>query len=168
MAPDYLVAMARLTAQVAHTGQHYGQGLPYIVHLYSVATVLRRFGVADSDLLAAAYLHDILEDTPMSNEELRRDFGDSIADIVDRVTNPKGGTRKEKHVFSYPRISESTSATTLKVADRIANVESGDLHDMYLREYPEFRKQLRGTKWVTPELGKMWAHLDMLMDYKGA
>jgi len=167
MTPE-VVKKARAFAVKVHGDQQYKNDLPYIVHLFAVETVLRRFGVEDENIRAAAYLHDVLEDTTYQTATIEIGFGDVIANMVDLVTNPKVGTRKEKHAFSYPRIAESTSATILKVADRIANVEAAGLFDMYVKEYPEFRKHLRGSRWLTPELNDMWVHLDRLMDYMGA
>ena len=80
-----LVLRAYRVADRAHTGQTRKSGDPYITHPVAVATILAEIGMTPTTL-AAALLHDTVEDTDYSLEQLREDFGDEIAVMVDGVT----------------------------------------------------------------------------------
>ena len=62
--------------------------IPYITHLISVSLIVRDY-TADEDTLVAALLHDTLEDTDYTAEELREDFGDTVTNYVEILTEPK-------------------------------------------------------------------------------
>ena len=79
---------------------------------------------ADTALLCAALLHDVVEDTAATQEYVCMCFGDDVADLVERVTNKPGKNRAEKHKNTYPRIQENNRARLLKYADRLANIRS--------------------------------------------
>ncbi len=157
---------ARAYAAQAHAAFTYGDGVPYTVHLAGVEQVLRRFGVteaAEPELLIAAWLHDVVEDTGRSVDEVRERFGARVAELVWAVTNEPGPNRKERHLKTYPKTLATPGAVRLKLADRISNVEASlkarkDLLSMYRREYPGFRQALHRPGEADP----MWAHLDDL------
>ncbi len=157
------LSMARKVALEAHGDQMYGGELPYIVHLFAVEMVLRRFLVVDERLLVSAYLHDVLEDTDYSRNALRDIFGEDVLAIVEAVTEPKGGTRKERHAATYPKIRALPDARILKLADRIANVESGGKTDMYRKEHSDFHTALCTNVWVSELEAKMWLYLSELL-----
>lgn len=69
----------------AHAGQKRKSGEPYITHPVAVAAILADLGM-DAETIIAAILHDTLEDTPLSRQELERDFGPTVATLVDGVT----------------------------------------------------------------------------------
>jgi len=138
-----LIKKARDFASEAHYGQLYGDDLPYTHHLYMVDRELTKAGVRSSVLRSAAWLHDVIEDTPVTQAEVRREFGAEIADIVQRLTNPLGGNRAWRHSQSYPKIADHPGATTVKLADRCANIIHGvrtksSLVSMYIREHDKF------------------------------
>jgi GTP pyrophosphokinase len=151
---------------VKHGDQKYGEGVPYMVHLACVVSILHEFN-APHIVVSAGALHDVLEDTDTEYGELAWEFGPHIADLVLAVTNPKTGTRKEKHAIQYPKILEyGTYAIMIKLADRIANVESGGKIDMYRNEHVAFQEALRQPIGMAsyPVL-KMWDVLnDLLKD----
>jgi guanosine-3',5'-bis(diphosphate) 3'-pyrophosphohydrolase len=158
-----LVRSAASYAAVKHKDQMYGDE-PYTTHLAHVAEVLFRFNFYDETLQAAAWLHDTVEDTDAKIEEIALMFGDRVADLVYRVTNEQGKNRKERHVKTYPKIAASEDATTLKLADRIANVEksmqdSYKLYGMYRKEYTDFRNTL----YKEGIHAAMWQYLDFLI-----
>lgn len=97
---------------------------PYINHLTSVASVLAEEGnVTDEDLILAAILHDTVEDTETTFEELEEHFGRTIAGIVREVTDDKTlkkEVRKRLQEERAPRVS--SRAKQLKIADKICNV----------------------------------------------
>ena len=157
---------ARDFAIIAHGDQRYN-GEPYVVHLDEVAAVLREFGVTDPTLIDAAYLHDVLEDTSVRHWDLAVKFPCSYW-LVRVVTDQPGINRKERKAATYPKIAANPGATTLKLADRIANTrraikERPRLLQMYRDEYPDFRKALR----VVGENDEMWICLDDLWSKTG-
>src|SRR5450759_2022632 len=80
-----MIERAYATAELAHQGQLRKSGDPYITHPLAVTTILAELGM-DPATLAAALLHDTVEDTEYRLEALTRDFGDEIAMLVDGVT----------------------------------------------------------------------------------
>lgn len=158
-----LVNKAQLFASQAHAGQQYDGG-PYTKHLAAVAAVLTRYGVTDEELLCAAWLHDTVEDTPISVESIEKLFGSRVSDLVWRVTNEEGRNRKERHAKTYGKIAANKDAVTLKLADRIANVEASlaseqDFLGMYKKEFEGFKQAL----YTQGENEAMWAHLASLL-----
>ncbi len=84
-ADQELVLRAYRVAERAHEGQTRASGEPYVTHCVAVAAILSEFGVS-AEVIAAGLLHDVVEDTSISLEDLRRDFGNEIAMLVDGVT----------------------------------------------------------------------------------
>ncbi|HBG75315.1 MAG: (p)ppGpp synthetase [Chloroflexi bacterium GWB2_49_20] len=80
-----LVQRAYKTAEKSHEGQKRASGEPYINHCLAVASILVEMGMP-SDVIAAGLLHDTVEDTLISLDDVRRDFGDTVANLVDGVT----------------------------------------------------------------------------------
>jgi len=97
---------------------------PYINHPLAVARVLAdEGGVKDAEMLAAAILHDTLEDTQTTLEELRKAFGRRVASLVAEVTDDKTlpkQVRKQRQIDHGP--SKSQGAALIKVADKICNL----------------------------------------------
>jgi (p)ppGpp synthase/HD superfamily hydrolase len=90
-----------------------------------------------------------------------------VADIVYRVTDDPGRSRKERKEKTYPKLAKSVDAITVKLADRIANVEASKmgnpgLLEMYRREHGRFVAELFPVSGSEPTLG-MWLHLQRLM-----
>lgn len=164
---------ARAFAYAAHLGQAYGEA-NYITHLDHAVDVLRRFGIhtARYEIYQATYLHDTIEDTAATYEDLYAVFGPEVATLVAAVSDRPGKNRKEKHERTYPFIrAAGEDAVIVKLADRIANVETsargpnrGKLA-MYRREHKDFRAAL----W-SPEQSAgaqaMWKHLDLVLGHK--
>lgn len=124
---------------------------PYIVHLHDVESILRPFG--DMDLLVAAYLHDIVEDTPITLESLEL-FGPEVVKLITAVTDEPGKNRKERKAKTYPKVKAAgKKAIILKLADRISNVRESarsdsKLFEMYRKENIEFKEGLALYDWV--------------------
>lgn len=174
-----LTEKARLYAMAVHGEQKYGQE-PYIVHLTAVVNTLLEFGWNDPNLIAAAYLHDVVEDTSVTLEELSKHFPIGVTYIVDGVTSVPGPNRKIRNAATYPRIAEDDSRRIVKLADRIANVRqclvggsksslfsfahlsSFSLYSMYHKEYPGFHAALYTDN---PNITPMWAELNKLMQW---
>lgn len=130
---------------------------PYINHPIALAKVLwQEGGVKDPQVIAAALLHDTLEDTETSWQELRGEFGEEIADVVLEVTDTKWirkAVRKRLQVARAARSSDQ--AKLVKLADKICNVRDIAAHPPAgwalerKRQYFDWAKevvdQIRGT-----------------------
>ncbi len=144
----------------AHADQRYGD-LPYSAHLRAVVGVLQEFGYHEP-WTEAAWLHDTLEDTPVTREQLATTFGPSVAALVWAVTG-EGADRKARLQSAYEKLRIFRPAVVLKLADRIANVRealSGNPRflRMYRSEHPGFRAALYPAgDW------RMWECLDSLL-----
>lgn len=132
-----IITTARRFAMSAHadTNHRYGEGkvLPYAYHLEMVATWAEGFSALlapefRSIVIAAAYLHDSIEDARLTYNDVVAALGGGmqaklVADIVFDLTNNKGKTRHARADDSYYRqIADSKLSTYVKVCDRLANV----------------------------------------------
>jgi guanosine-3',5'-bis(diphosphate) 3'-pyrophosphohydrolase len=101
-----------------------GEASPYINHPIAVALLLAEVGgVADSEVLAAALLHDTLEDTDTTAEELDINFGERVRKLVQEVTDDKSlpkAERKRLQILHAAHLSEG--AALIKIGDKISNV----------------------------------------------
>ena len=121
-----LVLKAAAFAAEKHSGQSRKDvdATPYINHPLALAQILAVEGdVEDAEVIAAALLHDTIEDTQTTGEELRIVFGDRIASMVEEVTDDKGVEKpigKARQVEHAPHLSDG--AKLVKLADKIANL----------------------------------------------
>lgn len=97
---------------------------PYVNHPIALANVLcNEGGIQDSVILAAALLHDTLEDTETDYEELRGQFGDEVADVVVEVTDTKWLSKEARKRLQISKASHSSErARAVKLADKICNL----------------------------------------------
>ena len=79
------ITQAYVFARNAHEGQKRRSGEPYIIHPVAVAQILAEMGM-DTDSICAALLHDVVEDTPVTDQQIRVTFGESVEQLVDGVT----------------------------------------------------------------------------------
>jgi guanosine-3',5'-bis(diphosphate) 3'-pyrophosphohydrolase len=99
---------------------------PYINHPLALASLLAAQGERDPTLLMAALLHDTVEDTATSFEDIERAFGTEVADIVREVTDDKTLPKAERKRLQIEHAARlSRRAKLVKLADKICN-----LHDM--------------------------------------
>lgn len=137
-------------------------GVPYIVHPAQVAEIARNFGANEDDILAACWCHDVLEDTKVNFGQLSFEIGFDAAYIVRDVTNPKIGTRAEKHATQYPIIAQSEKAIIVKLSDRISHILNGGKNDMYRKEH-EFFKKILYHPALDSKILSMWDYLDSIL-----
>lgn len=116
-----ILTKALLFAVDKHKNQLDDQGLPYIAHLEQVARILTDVTI-DPEIIAAGILHDTLEDTETTYDELVTEFGTRIADLVNEVTHE--GTN-DNHGYYFPRL-HSHDAILIKFADRLSNLSRID------------------------------------------
>ena len=120
-----LIFKALEFASVKHRDQRRkdADASPYINHPIALANVLTREGVLEDVVLAAAILHDTLEDTQTTPAELREHFGDRIAGIVAEVTDDKNLLKAERKRLQIEHAAAiSREAKLVKLADKICNV----------------------------------------------
>jgi (p)ppGpp synthase/HD superfamily hydrolase len=128
---------------------HLYDGKPYALHLAMVVdTALTHLDtipdVVHGEVIAACWLHDVIEDCRQTYNDVKSIAGAMVADIVYAVSNEKGKTRKERANAKYYEGIKATSwATFVKLCDRIANVryskETGSkMFEMYRKENDEF------------------------------
>ena len=119
-------------AREAHEGQERkGDGSPYINHPTELARLLTAAGHDDQELLAAAFLHDVVEDTDTTLEEIEEAFGSGVHDLVDAMTEDKDvepyEARKDHHRDQVEAGGER--AVLIYAADKVANLR--DLRGLY-------------------------------------
>lgn len=115
-------------AEQAHSGQLRKSGAPYITHPVEVAGILAELGL-DKATIIAALLHDTVEDTPYSLTQLRIDFGDEVANLVDGVTKldklSYGETAEAETVRKMVvAMSRDIRVLVVKLADRLHNART--------------------------------------------
>lgn len=107
-------------------------GEPYIVHPIAVAEIVRTVPHSE-EMIAAALLHDVVEDTPVTVEEIAAEFGPVVADLVGWLTDvskPEDGNRRtRKHMDLLHTAKAPAAAKTIKLADLIDNTKSIARHD---------------------------------------
>jgi guanosine-3',5'-bis(diphosphate) 3'-pyrophosphohydrolase len=122
-----LLAKAITFAQQKHEGQtRKATALPYITHLAGVALLINLLKRSKNlePLMCAAYLHDTLEDTNTTSEEIQKEFGDLIASLVIELTSDKNQIAKQGKTdyLQYKMVKMSSYALTLKLCDRLHNI----------------------------------------------
>lgn len=117
-------------AEKAHRGQTRVSGEPYISHPIAVAYILAELGM-DSETLVAALLHDVVEDTPITQEDIIRQFGNNIALLVDGVTKLGKvplSTKEEQQSENVRKMllamSQDIRVIIIKLADRLHNMRT--------------------------------------------
>lgn len=140
-----LITRAAHYAVVAHGNQtRKGSGLPYVVHPAEVAEMAASTPGATPELVAAAWLHDTIEDTEADEETLRSLFGHKVAGLVAELTNQftkeahPDKNRKTRKRLEFERLAGvSREAKLLKMLDRISNLKATGLDEGFLRLYLE-------------------------------
>ncbi len=123
-----ILERAFATAETAHAGQLRKSGDPYITHPVAVAEILAELGL-DIATIAAALLHDTVEDTPYSLAEVKKDFGDEIAGLVDGVTKldklTYGASAEAETVRKMVvAMSRDIRVLVIKLCDRLHNART--------------------------------------------
>lgn len=139
-----MIEKAKQFAMKWHGDQKYGDQ-PYLYHLHQVAHLLAGYGETAQVI---AYLHDVVEDTAVSIDELQREFGQLVASCVSICTDEPGATRKERKSKTYRKMAcvegELELALVVKAADRLANMKSciknnhQRLLETYRQEFADF------------------------------
>lgn len=122
-----LVGEAFETARIAHAGQvrNGSGGRPYIEHPLTVAEQLAKHGCSDP-VLAAALLHDVVEESEIEIEQLREQFGDPVADLVSALTDAEEieSYERRKEVHRADVEAAGREALLIYAADKLANIRA--------------------------------------------
>lgn len=123
--PRSLTELAALIAYTAHAAQtRKDDQTPYFVHPCMVAFKLMSYGFPE-DIVAAGLVHDVLEDSAVSKEELERLLGKRVADIVSAVSEDKALPWEERKALYVEAISAAPDEVkAVSIADKIHNLES--------------------------------------------
>lgn len=136
---------------------------PYINHPLEVARILSEADITDLDVLIAALLHDTVEDTPTTLDDVVNAFGQRVASLVKEVTDDKSlpkAARKRQQVLTAP--NKSDGAKVIKIADKIANLRdllSGPpaWDEARTSAYVSFAKDVaKGCRGIAPSLDEMF------------
>ncbi|WP_301098757.1 bifunctional GTP diphosphokinase/guanosine-3',5'-bis pyrophosphate 3'-pyrophosphohydrolase [Otariodibacter sp.] len=125
-----LVRRAFEVAKDGHQGQYRSSGEPYITHPVAVASIIANMKL-DHEAVMAALLHDVIEDTPYTEEQLAEEFGTSVAEIVQGVSKLdklKFRTRQEAQVENFRKMilamTKDVRVVLIKLADRTHNMRT--------------------------------------------
>lgn len=135
--------------------------LPYITHLICVALLVAEdsprlgsdeVGGADDDIVTAALLHDTLEDTDTTREELAEHFNERVAELVEHVSEREEGSWRERKAAYLKHLEEAPDdAVLIAIADKIDNIESK------LEAIEKEGKALL-LRWKRPQEEYLWYH----------
>lgn len=129
----FLIYKALYKAEQLHLGMQRKNGEPYLNHPIAVSSLLARYGF-DGETVAAALLHDTIEDTSYTIEDCKKDFDDTVAMLVDGVTKIGCDVNKATHKKIVESTNKDVRSYGIKGADR--------LHNMYTLEYLPINKQI--------------------------
>jgi (p)ppGpp synthase/HD superfamily hydrolase len=125
---NMILEAARL-ARRAHEGQRRKyNGRPYVEHPARVAARTALLPEVTEEMVAAAFLHDVIEDTPIKLEEIVRDFGSSVGSLVEAMTNQSKVTHPQANRAERKRLDRERlariprQAKLIKMIDRIDNL----------------------------------------------
>ena len=127
-------------AAAAHASQKRRDGSPYVTHCLATAEIIAEQGL-DEDSVVAALLHDVIEDTPITHDEVKRHFGSTVADIVEgvtKLTRVQWTSHEEEQAENLRKMlmamAKDIRVILIKIADR--------LHNMRTMDYQSSEKQL--------------------------
>lgn len=149
----------------AHGDQKYGAH-PYSVHLDAVVAHLTFYG---EEAKAIGYLHDVIEDTDVTEADITNHFGCYIAECVAILTDEPGDTRRDRKRATYQKMARVSKkhelALVVKAADRLANMQAcvadknKRLLQMYIVEHAFFKESV----YRTGLCEEIWAALGQLV-----
>src|SRR3989344_4546017 len=122
------VARAWELATSAHEGQIRAEGKPYVTHCIAVAQILEGWGIQEENMITAALLHDVVEDSPTTLEAIEASFGVDVAELVDGVSKFRSASGKTDDRETLKKFFTKTyidpRMAVLKLADRLHNMRT--------------------------------------------
>lgn len=165
-----LVTRAKDFAQKAHEGQQRLDGTPYFSHCEAVAKIIsEEWGIRDENLICAAYLHDTIEDTKTTLDEIKINFSDEVASLIDGVSKFRSEKEVDKKIQDRETIKKVSGrnlldpgVTVLKLADRLHNMRTLNFVPE-AKQIPKARETLDIYAKLAESLG-MWEVMRQLED----
>lgn len=156
-----LIERARRFSEIAHEGQTRAGGEPYATHPAAVVDLLRKHGMTDENVLAAGYLHDTMEDSGATQDQLARAFNPTVADLVAQLTIPKEheepSEKKNAWLLAHaPNLSPE--AKWIKLADRAHNVSQ-----LFAKTPERQQRYIKATRGLIEAL-KPWPSASLARD----
>jgi GTP diphosphokinase / guanosine-3',5'-bis(diphosphate) 3'-diphosphatase len=155
-----LIARAFRYAAAAHEGQHRRSGEDFIHHPYAVARICAELHL-DDETIAAALLHDVVEDTEVSLDDVRAEFGDEIAQLVDgvtKLTRVHFQSREQAQAENYRKMvlamAEDLRVIFIKLADRLHNLRTIE----YLGKQKQVQKAREALEVYAPLAHRLGIH----------
>ena len=125
-----LILRAYKYAEEHHKGQFRKSGETYMIHPLNVALILSTLEL-DDETICAAFLHDVVEDTEVTSEDINREFGEAIADMVEGVTKLgkiQYTSTEEEQIENYRKMflamAKDIRVVLIKLADRLHNMRT--------------------------------------------
>ena len=150
-----------------HSGHMYGNKA-YSFHLQSVVDVAKEFDLPE-EVVTSCWLHDVIEDCGVTYQQIKKRFGEDIAENVYSVTDELGRNRKERKSKTYPKIRSNEMALCVRLCDRISNVRQAQADSnvnflkMYKKEHEDFRSHLYWSG-ANEKTMALWEALDSLIN----
>lgn len=147
---SYRIEQAIRAAAILHKGQlrKGAAPLPYITHLMAVTMIVSDY-TDNEDIVIGALLHDTLEDTDYTSEELQEDFGGDVREIVETLSEPKSADgkklswRERKQHYAKSLKKASVEALTICAADKIHNMRT--IVEEYYDDHSRFMAEFSGS-----------------------
>lgn len=142
-----MINKAKMLAGKAHEGQFRKySGMPYIVHPIEIATIVQTVEHSD-EMIAAALLHDVVEDTDYTVEDIAKEVSPAVAELVEGLTDvssPQDGNRAVRKTKDRDHLAkQNAEVQTIKLADVISNSQDIKANDpKFAKVYIEEMKAL--------------------------
>lgn len=156
-----LITKATKYATIAHEGQmRKNTKVPYVTHPIAVSEIIQHSGHCD-DAIVAGLLHDVVEDTDITLEEIEKEFGAKIAAIVDGVSEDKSITpwKARKKSYIEKLISAPKESMIVSAADKIHNLT--DTHEQWTligdEVFTRFNAQKKSQSWWYRSMSEVFA-----------
>ena len=154
---DSVIVKAYEIARRLHDGQFRKSGEPYIIHPVAVAKILAKFGM-DNETVIAGLLHDVVEDTGYTRDELAKDFDEKIADLVEGVTkltnisyDSSEAAQAENFRKMFLAMSKDIRVLIVKLADRLHNMRTLE----YMPTEKRYTKAMETLEIYAPLAGRL-------------
>lgn len=147
-----MVEDAKVFAEEVHKGQvRKGSGVPMFTHLERVAGILRDAGFSE-EVVAAGFLHDTVEDTSVTSEDIFNLFGDEVAYIVAGHTEDKSKTWEERKQATIDELKDPMTPLSIRaliIADRLDNLRSyaNDIEELGEDLWKRFKRGRKEQEW---------------------
>lgn len=156
-----MLEKAKEFAKQIHLNQTYDGGSYYEKHLLPVLEEVAKY-TNNENVLIAALLHDSVEDTEITLQDIEDNFGVVVRDLVYRLTDENGNNRQERKIKTYPKIAANDDAILIKLADRVVNIRSGGKLEMYRKEHSTFKQYLKKDSF---SFSKIWKEIEKILNY---